>query len=43
MTAYRVIIPEERFRLVEFSQDDLPGIAAINQSLVDFEPKAVFA
>src|SRR5689334_6316601 len=43
MTDYHVIIPEERFRLVEFQQDGFPGIAVINESLVKFEPKLVFA
>lgn len=43
MTDYRVIIPEERFRLIEFRQDGLPGIAVINESLAKFEPKLVFA
>lgn len=43
MTAYRVIIPEESYSIIEFQQDDLPGIAAINIALRDFEPKPVFA
>jgi hypothetical protein len=43
MTDYRVILPEERFRVVTFRQDDLPGIGVINEALVPFEPKIVFA
>lgn len=43
MTEYRVIVPTETFRIVEFRQDDLPGIAVINNALTDFEPKIVFA
>ena len=43
MTAYHVVIPEERCSLVEFRQEDLPGIALINEALCDFEPKIVFA
>ena len=43
MTEYRVVIPEERFRIVEFQQENLPGIAVINEALGPFEPKIVFA
>lgn len=43
MTDYRVIIPEEHHRIIEFRQEDLPGIGVINQALWDFEPKVVFA
>ncbi|TWT32247.1 hypothetical protein KOR34_40090 [Posidoniimonas corsicana] len=43
MTDYRVSIPKENYQLVEFVQNDLPGIGVINESLCDFEPKAVFA
>jgi hypothetical protein len=43
MTAYRVIIPEENYQLIEFRQEDLPGIGVINEALCDFEPKVVFA
>lgn len=37
-----VVIPEERHQIVEFRQDDLPGIAVINSSLADFQPRKVF-
>ncbi|HEX8373034.1 MAG TPA: DUF695 domain-containing protein [Chthoniobacterales bacterium] len=43
MTDYRVIIPTESCRVVEFRQEDLPGIAVINDALSAFEPKVVFA
>jgi hypothetical protein len=43
MTDYRVIIPEENHQLIEFRQEDLPGIGVINEALCDFEPKVVFA
>lgn len=43
MTFYRVVIPEERCRFIQFRQENLPGIAVINEALRDFEPKAVFA
>jgi hypothetical protein len=40
---YRVIIPKEVYKIIEFKQDGLPGFAAVNLSLKDFEPKIVFA
>lgn len=40
---HRLVIPEEMHTLVEFSRDDLPGVATINATLVDFVPKAAFA
>ncbi|WP_116473584.1 DUF695 domain-containing protein [Zobellella maritima] len=40
---YRVVIPEETHTLVEFNQNDLPGVATINSALVSFEPKEAFA
>lgn len=43
MTEYRVVIPVERFRIVEFQNEDLPGIGVINESLIPFEPKVAFA
>jgi hypothetical protein len=43
VTQYRAIIPTETCRIIEFRQDDMPGIAVINEALVDFEPKIVFA
>lgn len=43
MTEYRVVIPEDRFRIVEFRQGDMPGIGVVNEALAAFEPKVVFA
>lgn len=38
-----MIIPDEHYQLVSFRQEDLPGIAAINSALKNFEPKEVFS
>ena len=43
MEDIRFEIPEERFRIVEFRQEDLPGIMILNESLIDFKQKEVFA
>ena len=43
MTEYRVVIPEDRFRIVKFRQENMPGIAVVNEALAPFEPKVVFA
>jgi hypothetical protein len=43
VTEYRVIVPPEACRIVEFEQDDMPGVAVINQALAHFEPRIVFA
>ena len=43
MTEYRVDVPEDRFRIVEFRQENMPGIAVVNEALAPFEPKVVFA
>ncbi len=40
---FRVIIPEEKYQILNFNQDDLPGVAVVNSNLADFEPKEVFA
>lgn len=40
---YKVFIPEEEYSVGEFVQDNLPGIAAVNISLCNFEPKVVFS
>ena len=39
---YRVVIPEAKYRIIEFVQEGVPGVGFINISLRDFEPKAVF-
>ncbi len=40
---YRVIVPEEHYNIIEFEQEELPGVAVVNKSLADFEPKVVFS
>ncbi|MFN5984884.1 MAG: DUF695 domain-containing protein [Fluviicola sp.] len=42
MTEYKVIIPKENYSLLNFTTDNLPGIAVVNSALRQFEPKAVF-
>jgi hypothetical protein len=42
-TEFRVVVPQPTFRVVEFQQEELPGIAVINEQLAAFEPKIVFA
>ncbi|MEQ8364202.1 MAG: DUF695 domain-containing protein [Cyclobacteriaceae bacterium] len=43
MKEIRVFIPEEVYTILEFKQDNLPGIAVINTALRDFEQKEVFS
>ncbi|WP_242929360.1 DUF695 domain-containing protein [Pontibacter vulgaris] len=43
MKKFKVIIPEEEYSILEFEQEDLPGVAVINSALRDFEPKQVFS
>jgi hypothetical protein len=40
---FRVIIPEENYQILEFKQEDLPGVGVVNSSLINFEPKEVFS
>ncbi len=42
MKQFRVIIPEEHYSIIEFIQEDLPGVGVINSALKTFEPKEVF-
>lgn len=42
MTEYRVVVPEECYSIIEFQQEDLPGVGVINTALRDFEPRVVF-
>ena len=42
-TDFRVVIPEENYRLINFRQEGLPGVMIINEALGDFEPKIVFS
>ncbi|WP_286743731.1 DUF695 domain-containing protein [Roseivirga sp. UBA1976] len=43
MKEFKVLIPEEDYSILNFRQEDLPGVAVVNISLRDFEPKEVFA
>jgi hypothetical protein len=40
---FRVLIPEEEYQIIEFRQENLPGIGVVNLSLIEFEPKEVFS
>ena len=42
MTDYIVIIPDEHYQILNFRQDNLPGVAVINSALKTFEPRIVF-
>lgn len=39
---FKVIIPQEKYSIVEFKRDNLPAIAVINAAIKDFEPKIIF-
>ena len=43
MKEFKVVIPEEYYSVLNFKQDELPGVAVINTGLRGFEPKEVFA
>lgn len=43
MTKIRVKIPKESYQILEFNQQELPGIAVINKSLKSFASKEVFS
>lgn len=38
----RIVLPEESYTLIEYKQDDLPCIAAVNSGLLDFDHKEIF-
>jgi len=42
MEEFRVVIPDEKYTVLEFLQEDFPGVALINRALRTFEPKVVF-
>jgi hypothetical protein len=42
MATQRVIIPDELFGVLEWDEEGLPAICAVNQTIANFEPKAVF-
>ena len=43
MKEFKVLIPTEHYSILNFKQNDLPGVAVVNTSLRAFEPKEVFA
>ena len=43
MAKYRVVIPDEVFAALEWEDEGLPAICAVNKSLANFEPKIVFS
>ncbi|MFN8254961.1 MAG: DUF695 domain-containing protein [Bacteroidales bacterium] len=43
MKEYRVVIPEEKYQVIEFVQETVSGVAIINSNLKKFEFKKVFA
>ena len=42
MEEFRVVIPDEKYTVLEFLQKGFPGVALINRALRTFEPKVVF-
>ena len=42
MKEFHVIIPKEKYSILQFVQDELPGVGVINAALQHFEPKEVF-
>ena len=43
MQEFRVIIPDEHYHVIEFIQEEMPGIAVINSNIKLFNPKEVFS
>ncbi|UXD70852.1 hypothetical protein MUK51_06055 [Sphingobacterium faecium] len=42
MTDNKVLIPEEFYSVLNFKQNDFPGVAVVNTALKEFEPKIEF-
>lgn len=38
----RIVLPEEHYTLIQYTNDDLPCVAVVNSGLVGFEHKEVF-
>ncbi len=38
----RIVLPEESYTLIEYKEDELPCIAAVNSGLLNFEHKDIF-
>ena len=43
MKEFKVLIPDEYYSILNFRQEDLPGVAVVNTALREFEPKEVFS
>ena len=43
MKEYKVLIPDEEYRIIEYEVENLPAIMVANISLKNFEPKEVFS
>ena len=43
MEEFKVLIPEEKFEIIEYKTGDLPAVMVVNTSLINFEPKEVFS
>jgi hypothetical protein len=43
MEEFQVSIPEEDYSILNFTNEDLPGVAVVNMALKDWEPKEVFS
>jgi Family of unknown function (DUF695) len=43
MKEFKVLIPDEYYSILNFRQEELPGVAVVNTALRSFEPKEVFA
>lgn len=37
-----VVLPEERYTLIEYKADELPAVATVNSGLVGFEARSIF-
>lgn len=38
----RIVLPEESYTLIEYKENDLPCVAAVNSALVGFDHKEIF-
>ena len=43
MKKFKVLIPDEHYSVLNLRQEDLPGVAVVNNALRDFESKEAFA
>ncbi len=43
MEEIKILIPEENYQILEFNQDNLPGVAVVNSALKDENLKKVFS